>query len=170
MFNKILKRKQTNCKDKTKLNEVELKLCPMSVDNEEALLQIEPDEYILKDNETLVRVNNDIYMYKNNGFELLKEPLSEIVKKRVLANLNKEMMENVDTIRNIISECSSKSKNEINLNYYNFNTRNIFNYGVDKFQELLNSDGSEFILLKNRREISFDSNKIVEDLVVTWSL
>ena len=65
-IDKIFKRK---AKEEVK-EECSLKSCPMCVNNIDELLQIDSDEYILKENETLVRIGEEIYIYRNNEFKL----------------------------------------------------------------------------------------------------
>lgn len=143
-IDKIFKNKTNNAKIEEFKEIYDLKTCPLYVKNIDELLQISSDEYILKENITLVRVNEGIYVYRDSHFELLKEPLSTIAKRNLNEKLESQIINYVDTIRGLIMESSLKVEGDISLLNYNFHINDILNYGFDKFIEALQSDGSKF--------------------------
>lgn len=170
-IDKIFKNKTNDNKIEETQEVYDLKTCPLYVKNIDELLQISPDEYILKENITLVRVNEEIYVYKNSHFELLKEPLSVIAKRNLNERLESQISNYIDTIREIIMEASLKGKGYISLLNYNFHINDILNYGFDKFIEALQSDGSKFeVIQTTRRRYGFYSEKEIEeaDIKIKW--
>lgn len=64
-IDKIFKNKTNNTQIEDSKEVCDLKTCPLYVKNIDELFQIDSDEYILKENITLVRVDEEIYIYKN---------------------------------------------------------------------------------------------------------
>lgn len=158
---------------KSKIKEVAkeecvLKSCPMCVNNIDELLQIYSDEYILKENETLVRIGEEIYIYRNNKFELLKEPLSIIAKQNLDDKLEHQIIDYVDQIRRIIMNSSLNAKGSISLLDYNFSIDDILNYGFEKFVKILQSDGSKFEVVKETAGMLGYSLKPIVDIKIKW--
>lgn len=141
-INKIFKNKKDNTETEGEIHD--LKVCPLYVSSKDELLQINTDEYILKENTTLVRVGEEIYLYTNNDFKLLKEPLSTIAKRNLNEKLESKIISYVDEIRTLIINASLNTQGYIFLRYYNFPIQDILNYGFEKFTKLLQSDGSNF--------------------------
>lgn len=165
-INKIFKRK---AKEEIK-EEHSLKSCPTCVNNIDELLQIDSDEYILKENETLVRIGEEIYIYRNNEFELLKEPLSIIAKKNLDDKLEHQIIDYVDQIRIIIMGSSLNAKGSISLLHYNFSIDDILNYGFEKFVKILQSDGSEFEVVKESETLYGCTFREIDrvDIKIKW--
>lgn len=170
LINKIFKRKaKEGLKEEVK-EECNLKSCPMCVNNIDELFQIDSDEYILKENETLVRIGEEIYIYRNNEFELLKEPLSIIAKKNLDDKLERQIIDYVDQIRRIIIGSSLNAKGSISLLHYNFSIDDILNYGFEKFVKILQSDGSEFEVVKESETLYGCTFREIDrvDIKIKW--
>lgn len=170
LINKIFKRKaKEGLKEEVK-EECNLKSCPMCVNNIDELFQIDSDEYILKENETLVRIGEEIYIYRNNEFELLKEPLSVIAKKNLDDKLEHQIIDYVDQIRRIIMGSSLNAKGSISLLHYNFSIDDILNYGFEKFVKILQSDGSEFEVVKESETLYGCTFREIDrvDIKIKW--
>lgn len=170
-IDKIFKNKTNNTQIEESKEVCDLKTCPLYLKNIDELLQISPDEYILKENITLVRVNEEIYVYRNSHFELLKEPLSIIAKRNLNERLGSQISNYIDTIRELIMETSLKGEGYISLLNYNFHINDILNYGFDKFIEALQSDGSEFEVKKTvRKRYGWYSEEAIKeiDIEIKW--
>lgn len=169
-INKIFKRKTKEVAKEEIKEECGLKFCPMCVNNIDELLQIDSDEYILKENETLVRIDEEIYIYRNNEFELLKEPLSIIAKKNLDDKLERQIIDYVDQIRRIIMGSSLNAKGSISLLHYNFSIDDILNYGFEKFVKILQSDGSEFEVVKESETLYGCTFREIDrvDIKIKW--
>lgn len=169
-INKIFKRKAKEVVKEEVKEERNLKSCPMCVNNIDELLQIYSDEYILKENETLVRIGEEIYIYRNNEFELLKEPLSIIAKKNLDDKLEHQIIDYVDQIRRIIMGSSLNAEGYISLLHYNFSIDDILNYGFEKFVKILQSDGSEFEVVKESETLHGYNFRQIDrvDIKIKW--
>lgn len=163
-IDKIFKKKDKNIETNS------LKSCPMQLNNIDELFKIYPDEYILKENETLVRIDRDIYIYKNNTFELLQEPISTMSKRVLDKNLKSEMIDYVDQIRRLILNHSLNNKNNISLLDYNFCINDILNYGLEDFIKMLESDNSEFQVVKEKGTVytAYGLPREQEDIIIKW--
>lgn len=168
-INKIFKNKVNNTEIEQPKEACRLKTCPLYVNNIEELLQISSDEYILKENRTLVRVDEGIYIYKNGRFELLKEPLSTIAKRNVNRELESKIINYIDEIRTLIINDSLNTMGYISLLNYNFSIDDIINYGFDKFVEILQSDGSNFEVTQENCTIYGHYGQITKvDIKIKW--